>query len=153
MESLTVRPCSVAEIEDAPNIDALLAEYAVECALVGLPQPAPHWDTYRRLEQSGAFHVLGAFLGGELVGILTMVVNAMPHYSARIAVSESYFVTAAARRSGAGTALRLAAEGCAQSHGAKALLISAPAGGKLDRVMQFRDDYTLSNCVYLKVLP
>ena len=51
----TVRPCTVADLERAPNCDALLAEYTAESAIPELGPTVRHADLaqYKAMEASG----------------------------------------------------------------------------------------------------
>ena len=49
-----IRPSTVAEIEASPAFANLLAEYAAESAIKGMPEPAAKLETYRQLEAAGA---------------------------------------------------------------------------------------------------
>jgi GNAT superfamily N-acetyltransferase len=146
---IAIRPITVAQFFDAPNCDALLAEYAAESATEGLPAPEPHRAIYEAMEQSGMFHLIGAFEGDELAGFLVLLVSVNPHYSAVIAVTESYFVASAHRKAGAGLALLHEAEALAAKLGAVGFLVSAPSGGRLAEVLP-RMGYRETNRVFFR---
>lgn len=135
MQSLVVRPCTVAEVFGASNIDALLAGYASESSIAGLPPAVPNRDIYQVLEDSGAMTVLGAFQDDLLVGFLALVVSTNPHYSRTLAVTESYFVAEQFRKTGAGIQLLRAAEDTARAKGAVGILVSSPSEGRLAEVL------------------
>ena len=135
MKLIDIRTISFADIWAASNIDALLAEYAEESSLSGLPTPVPLRDLYELLEQSGSCVLLGAYKGDELVGFLAMVVSMNPHYSQVLAVTESYFVASEHRKTGAGLRLLTAAESLAKAKGAIGILVSAPVQSRLAQVM------------------
>jgi hypothetical protein len=65
---------------------------------------------------------------------------------------ESYFVVAARRKTGAGLTLLREAEREAKARGAVALLISAPARGRLADVLRASRNYDHTNAVFCKVL-
>lgn len=132
------------------NYPALFAEYAAESSTEGLPAPRPDMALYRALHASGCMHTLAAFQDGELVGFLVMLAHQNPHYGVVLAVAESYFVAAAHRTGGAGLRLLRAAENHAQSLGAAGMFLSAPAGGKLERMMQASSAYRHSNTVFFR---
>lgn len=135
MQSVTIRPATVAEVFAAPNVDELLAEYASESSIAGLPSAVPNRDLYAGLEATGFMQVIGAFDGDLLVGFLVLVVTINPHYSQVLAVTESYFVTAKYRKAGAGLQLLALAEAIAKQKGAVGMLVSAPVESRLARVM------------------
>lgn len=149
--TLTTRQCTIAEIEHAPNIAALLAEYAVESSIGGLPHPAAKMDIYRHLESVGAIYPIGAFLDDMLVGFITILSPVNAHYGIRIAVAESFFVAKEYRKTGAGIKLRKAAEAHAKEIGSCGLLISAPIGGYLAEVLPHAG-YTETNRVFFRNL-
>lgn len=151
----TVRPCTVADLECAPNCDALLAEYEAESAIPELGDTVRHADLgqYKALEAAGVLHMLGAFNeAGEIIGFLTMVVAPLPHFGGRLVAStESVFVTASERRGGPGLDLLREAERLAADRGAIGILVSAPVGGRLERVMS-RAAYRETSRVFFRGL-
>lgn len=145
-----MRKSSIAELEAAPNIHALLDEYAAECALKGLPHPAARAETYKNIEKTGMLHVFAAFLDGLVIGYITVLYSNLPHYEIPIAVSESYFVSKAYRNTGAGLALRRATEKLAEELGSPALLMSALTGSVLAEILEKSHDYEDANRVFIK---
>jgi GNAT superfamily N-acetyltransferase len=146
-----IRHCTVAEVMAHPDMPALLAEYASESAIEGLPTPAPSVEDYLTLERSGATFLLGAFHDGALIGFVFVLVYRNPHYSAKIGVSESLFVARAHRKTGAGLALLRTAEHVAEERGAHGLLVSASHRSALCKVLP-GTGYTQSNAVFFKAL-
>ena len=146
---LTIARSSVAAIAGAAEFAALAAEYAAEAAIDGLPPPAAKMETYRQLEATGILHAFGARLDGSLVGFITLLAPVLPHYGVPIAVSESFFVAAAHRRTGAGLGLLHAAEDEARALGSPGLLVSAPFGGRLFEILP-RRGYVETNRVFFK---
>jgi GNAT superfamily N-acetyltransferase len=140
---------SIAALEAAPNMPDLLAEYASEAAIDGLPPPYPKWEAYRTLETAGLLHVLSATVGDELAGFITVLAAPLPRYSAPVATSESFFVARAHRKTGAGLKLLRAAEDKARDLGSSGLLVSAPSGGTLAQVLP-RVGYAETNRVFFK---
>ena len=88
---LVVGPATVAEVEAAPNIAALFAEYADESLVKGLPAPSAKWGVYRGLEAGGLLFPYTATVAGQLVGFITVLVSLLPRYSQPLAVAESFF--------------------------------------------------------------
>ncbi len=150
---LVIKDCTIAELEAAPNIHALLDEYAAESSpsIKGLPRPLAKADTYKHLENAGAINVIGAWLDNFLIGYIITVAPIMPHYSVRMAVSESFFVLKEYRKTGAGLKLLHAAEDWAKDSGALGILVSSPTGGDLANVLP-RIGYTETNRVFFRSL-
>jgi GNAT superfamily N-acetyltransferase len=132
---MSVQESSVAEVTGAPNFADLAIEYAGESAIDGLPPPAAKMATYRHLEAVGMLHVFSAINDGELVGFITVLAPVLPHYGVPVAVSESFFVARAHRKTGAGLRLLRLAEQKARALGSPGLLVSAPFEGDLCRVL------------------
>ena len=151
--SLVIRKCSISELEVAPNISILLDEYAAESAplIKGLPRPLAKIDTYKHLESIAAIHTIGAFFHDLLIGYIIILAPIMPHYSVRIAVSESFFVLKEYRKTGAGLKLLRSAEEWAKEVGGFGILVSSPFGGDLAEVLP-RVGYTETNRVFFRSL-
>ncbi|WP_178084351.1 GNAT family N-acetyltransferase [Pseudomonas sp. F(2018)] len=146
-----IRPCTVAEVEAAGTLQLLLAEYGAESSMPELGQVSASFETYRAMEAAGALHIIGAF-GPELVGLASVLVYGLPHYAGRrVCAMESFFVAPGARRSGAGLKLLRAAEHLARELGAAALMVSAPAAGRLAVVLP-RSGYREANRVFIRGL-
>jgi GNAT superfamily N-acetyltransferase len=147
----TIRICTIAEIEQCGALPELLAAYGEESSISELGEVNPCFETYRAMEASGVLHIVGAFAPG-LVGLASLLVYGLPHYSGRrICAMESFFVAAAARRGGTGINLLRAAEARARELGATALMVSAPVDGRLASVLP-RSGYRETNRVFLKGL-
>lgn len=129
-------PITIAAFFAHRDTPGLLEAYARECSIEGLPRFNPHQDLYEAIERAGALHMLGAFHEERLIGFLVMLVSMNPHYSVPLAVTESWFVAPEQRKTGAGLELYGTAKHLARDFGAKAMFVSAPAGGKLAGVMQ-----------------
>jgi hypothetical protein len=147
--SVVIRRCSVAEVEQNENFPALAREYAAESAIHGLPPPDEKIASYRLIEQSGCFHCYGTFLGNLLIGFVAVLTPVIPHYGIAITVCESFFVGQAHRKSGAGIKLLRAAEAHAREARSPGLLVSAPYGGRLARVLPHLG-YRETNRVFFK---
>ena len=147
--NLIVRHCTISEMEAAPNIMELLEEYAAESSISGLPHPSAKVDMYKHLEIMGEIYPIGAFLGDMLIGFITVLAPVLPHYSARVAVAESFFVSKEYRSSGAGLKLLHAAQNRTKEANACGLLVSAPLGGDLAEVLP-HVGYTETNRVFFR---
>lgn len=132
---VTIKACPLADIiGDAGFID-LHRDYAKECAIAGLPPPDEKLAAYGAIAQSSLFTVYGAFIEDRLIGFMAVLTPVIPHYGIAIAIAESLFVGAAFRSSRAGLALIRTAERHAQDAGSPGLLLSAPSGGRLARLL------------------
>lgn len=151
MAVLTITKNTIAELEAAPQLTALLDEYAAECAIDGLPHPKAKMEMYRELERLGALYTIGAWLGDELIGFVTILAPTLPHYGVCVAANESFFVAAAHRSTGAGDKLLDAAEARALDVGSPGLLATGPEGGVLVKVLP-RRGYKKTGAVFFKRL-
>lgn len=151
LPSCMIKQVTADELSGDPKFMGLIAEYADESAIEGMPEPDYQLGMYKHLELLGHFHMFAAYVEGELIGFLTMVDTVLPHYGKRVATVESYFVAKAHRKGGPGLDLLRAAEWLAKALGAVGILLSAPRGGKLARVMP-KAKYKHTNEVFFKEL-
>lgn len=148
-----VRPITAAEAFDSPTFVALCDEYRGESLrnprmLGALPDRA--W--YERCIDAGLLHPLGVFVGEELAGLCAVLITPVPHYDGRrIATTETLFVAEAHRASGAGLKLLRAAEQVARDNGVDGLYVTAPSGGRLERILPHAG-YTETNRVFHREL-
>jgi GNAT superfamily N-acetyltransferase len=145
-----IKQCTVDEFFAHPGASALLAEYAAESAIAGMPTPNPNAERYAVLVQAGAAVPLVAFDGDDMLGFLVLLVALNPHYSAVIGVVESIFVASARRKTGAGLRLLREAENLAQSRGAVGFLVSAPLGGRFAEVLEAHGAYRETNRIFFR---
>lgn len=148
---ITVRRCAFAEIEHSPNFPALLAEYDAESGIRDLGAPNPKLATYRMMESAGLGFFIGAFDGILLRGFLIVLVVELPHFSKRVATSESFFVASESRAGGTGLRMLAMAEEIAAEQGAEGILVSAHTGGRLELVLP-RVNYIETSRVFFKSL-
>jgi len=146
--NISIRPCTVAEIERAPY---LIAEYGAESTISGIGPQCPQFETYSKLEAAEIIHITGAFCGDELVGFVIVLASVLPHYGKLIATTESLFLAKAYRKGDAGIKLVHAAEDRALAVGAIGILISAPAGSQLEKILP-HIGYAHSNTVFFRKL-
>lgn len=151
MEQAIIKRCTLDDLVDAPNWTALLDEYGAESAMDGLGSQNMQLDTYRAMEASGVLHMVGAWVGDELAGVISAVISPLPHYGKLICISESFFVASAHRKSGAGTLLRREIECIGEEHGAAGVLMTAPKGSRLAKVLPLCG-YRHTNEVFFKPL-
>lgn len=130
-----IQRSTVAEVEAYPEFPALVAEYAAESANEALGAVNPQMGTYRGMEAAGVLHALSATLEGKLIGLLFLLTPVLPHFGRKAGVAESFFVVSAHRNTGAGLRLLALAEEVAAEQGARGVMVSAPEGGVLQRVM------------------
>lgn len=133
--ALEVKRCKLVDIEAEAELPALLAEYGEESANDEIGPVSPHIPTYRAMEAAGLFDAFSARLDDRLIGFLFLLTPVLPHFGRLVGVTESYFVAAAHRKTGAGTLLRRAAEVTARTKGAAGIMFSAPVGGVLELVL------------------
>jgi GNAT superfamily N-acetyltransferase len=138
-------------VSGQPTFDALLSEYADECRLKDLPEPACQRDVYRAMEKAGIMCTMAAFNDKALIGFSTILISVLPHYGVLMATTESLFVHPDHRSSGAGLQLIHRAENLAIDRGAAGLLVTAPVGGTLSKVLP-RLGYTDTNTVFFRRL-
>ena len=150
---LEIRHCAVEEFFAHPDSSVVLAEYAAESGVDGLPPPHPHKPTYLMLEQAGSLRVIAAHQGERMVGFITLLIYLNPHYSALIGVSESFFVRPEYRKTGAGMRLLRYTEAAAGEAGAVGLLMSAPKDSRLADVLDALDDYREAHRIFFRPLP
>ncbi len=147
---MKIERTTVVALEAYPSFPALVAEYAVESAIEGMPPPQARVVQYRDLEAKGVLAVFGAVTDeGELAGFISVLAAPLPHYGMSVAVSESFFVAKAHRASMAGLKLLVAAEQLAEQIRSPGLLVSAPFGGKLAELLP-RCGYAETNRVFFK---
>lgn len=128
---MIVRLGEMAELQRAENFPALLAEYAEESAVKGMPPVSAKMATYDRLEITGALHVYIALEEEKLVGFLILLVPVMPHFGVAVTTGDSFFVAKEYRRTLAGLKLMIAAEHMAAKLKSPGVFLSAPYRGKL----------------------
>lgn len=131
MEQVTISRRTIAEIEQAPNIADLLAEYGRECSISGMPAHCAQWAMYRQMESSGVLRVIAAHAGSTLIGAAFVIINVVPHYGVMTAITESIFVASDYRRGTTGLKLLTAVEELAIESGAAGVFVSAPYGSRL----------------------
>lgn len=133
---IEIRKCTVAEVEQQPNFSELLGEYAKALVVKGAPPAKAKMELYYQLEKSGSFQAFGAFVYGQMIGFVTVLVTVLPHYGVAMAMTESYFVIESFRGgTNAGKLLLKAAEKYAKKRGSPCLLVSAPSQGDLAKVL------------------
>mgnify|MGYP005608328559 FL=1 len=152
MLNVQIRKCTVGDVEQCDALAGMLSAYGRESSIPEIGESCANMAMYHMLEASGALHILGAFVDGQLVGMASLMINQLPHYAGRtVAVTESLFVAPEHRPGGTGMQLLRAVEAYAKDKGAVALLVSAPSGGRLTKVLP-RSGYRESNQVFVRGL-
>lgn len=145
-----LRVATLDELLQHKDFEGLVAAYAEECAMAGMPPPKPDLDMYARMEAAGLMRVILAEQGVELQGFAVVLVSTIPHYSEVLGVTESIFVARSARAGGTGWRLVKFIEKVVADEGAIGLLISAPVASRLADVLFAADDYGHTNVVFFK---
>ena len=129
-----------------------LSEYERESALPELGKINPNWKLYEMLENGGAMQTFAAFENGKMVGFATVMIYEVPHYSKKVATTESIFVALEWRPVGVGTVLMKHIEDFARKAGCHVFFYSAPVHSQIDKLLSFRKKGRHSNNVYLVTL-
>ena len=145
-----LRVATLDELLQHKDFEGLVAAYAEECAMAGMPPPKPDLDMYARLEAAGLMRVVLAEQGDELLGFAVVLISTIPHYSQVLGVTESIFVAQKARAGGTGWRLVKKIEQVVASEGAIGLLVSAPVGGRLADALFASPEYRHTNVVFFK---
>lgn len=146
---IAIKAVRVSEILDS---EALIAEYAAECSIPAIGEINPHRELYALMEKSGLMTCFMAYDGDHKVGFSILLMPVLPHYSKKVATSESIFIAKAIRRSGAGVRLRRAVKDHAKDAGCVGILWSAPAGGKFERLLESSKSCQRTNAVFYESL-
>lgn len=123
---------------------ALIAAYAAECSLPEIGPVSPQGEMYAAMERSGVNQWFVAEVGG-IVGFASVLVCLLPHYGTTVATVESLYGKH-------GLELMQAVEEYAKECGCVAILYSAPAGGRLEKLLSLKRNYRQSNTVFAKSL-
>ena len=146
--SAITQKCTIADLEAEPNFVELVAEYAAECSIEGLPEPRGKLDLYKSIEGAGMMHAYAAHVDGVLVGFADVIATVNPHYGIVLATTETLFVTKDARSTGAGGQLIACAKQLAREVGSPGLFLVAPVGSVLAEVLVGRKDCIETNRVF-----
>lgn len=133
-----IRPISYADILDSPNSKELMDEYAAECSSPELGRINPNREMYAVLENSGGFQAFGVYDGDILIGFACVLVYVLPHYSVKIATTESIFISDKYRNSGLGDELMDIVEFHAREVGCEKFIYSAPVGSRFSKLLGYR---------------
>lgn len=143
---IEIKPCRSSDILGDAD---MIAEYASESSITHMPPINAQADMYAMLETSGAMRCYGAYKDGVMVGFATVLTSVLPHYGALTSITESIFIIKKHRKSGAGMALIRHIENDSADRGSVGLLVSAPSGGSLSKVLP-HVGYEHTNEVFFK---
>ena len=128
----------VEEILNANNAKYLFDEYAKESKSGTVSTVVkPDIEGYKQLEELGVLDCVGAFDDEKLVGFVVSITSNMYHYSTFCTVIESQFVLKEYRKEGTWKKLLDLAEEQAKKRGSTNLFMTAPVGGRLDKIAKF----------------
>ena len=148
-EAIVIRATTVAEMQALAG--RLMADHWAE-ATDGKQGLDIDWVRYQVLEDAGLLVVLSAWDLEEIVGyVVTVAVNRIHAKSAGALTIEAIYVVGEYRKSG--LAMRLLHETEAEARerwGEAQVVISAPVGGQLDRLMRGLKNYHHRETVYMR---
>lgn len=135
--TVEIRQITIAQLFEADGFDAVCAAYCSEANRnASLPGAAPDRARYEGLEAAGMLATIGAFQAYKLVGLAIILITPVLHFEGKtIATTESIFMLQAHRKGGAGADLLAASKDLAKRQGCTGLYVSAPVGGRLERVL------------------
>lgn len=143
--------CSFPELETMTGIEQVRDEYAEESRIEGFPEPIPHLDSYRAMDNSGIITVFAALEGHLTVGFAIVLCSVLPHYSKAVAHLESFFVRKDYRKTGAGHALYAECRTRAQEIGAVAFMASAKVGSGMQMFMKSKKRCQITHEIFTEV--
>lgn len=144
-----VRVSSFTEQFASPQFQALVASYAEESKLEGLPYPEADEEHYISKEADGAMRLLCAFDGDELLGFVVVLVFTVPHYSTMVANIESIYAYPE-HRARVGVMLKRAAEFEAKRMGAIGLFINAAIGSRWHAALSGSKNYRATHTSFFR---
>ena len=127
----TIKPITVAEILDDSRFRLLAREYAAESRPSGMPPAKVDFAVYAAMVESGTLKAFGAYADDDLVGFISVLIGPSFHYSAQLAVIESFYVLNAHRRFGTAFRLMQSAEDWAKEMGCTVMIATAPIDGRM----------------------
>lgn len=139
---ITVNHTKFSTIANSPDFMSLVSEYEIESANDEIGPVSPQIQTYLSMEDAGVLHAFEAKNNDQMIGFYLLLTPVLPHFGKKVGVTESYFVSAKYRKTGAGIRLLKIAEQFAKNDGCEGILVSAPVGGQLEKVMcksKYRD--------------
>jgi GNAT superfamily N-acetyltransferase len=149
---ITVKKIAYRELDCLPEFHRIIDEYTAESAVEEMLPIKTNVDLYNRLHEAGSLTTLAAYDDELLIGYANFIMTPNLHYSKTVAGTESFFVKAEYRKTGAGIVLLKEMEKLAKEMGAVAFLVSAPTDSKLSTVMDKNKAYKETNKVFFRSL-
>ncbi len=128
---------------------SLIAEYAKDCLMDGYN---PQEQIYDAMDKAGMLYCFGAYIEGQLVGFVSIVVSTMPHNGKKIAVGESIFALPEYRKYGIGLQLIQKARDFAEENGCDLIVYTPRIGSAFDKVLEHRDSCIKTHVQYTEWL-
>lgn len=135
--NVELRRITIAQLFESQGFEDVCAAYCAESNRnESLAGSAPDRARYEALEQAGILQTIGAFDACNIVGLAIILMTPVPHFAGKtVATTESIFMLSEYRKAGAGANLLSAAKSLAKDCGCSGLYVSAPSGGRLERVL------------------
>jgi GNAT superfamily N-acetyltransferase len=149
---IAIREMSFCELHERPEWPSLQEEYSQESSVPDMGPTKVDLLMYKKMSDVGALKTFVAFDDDQAIGYINFVVSPNLHYSKPIGSTESFFVKASHRDTGAGMVLLRGAEKCAKSLGAVAFLVTAPICSKLRLILEKSKSYKETNIVFFRSL-
>ena len=149
---ISITKMTYAELEANSDFDALVTEYGKESCIEGMPEHNRDSAMYNTLEKAGVFQAFGAYDNDTLIGFIVVLVSNNPHYGKVIGTIESFFVSKAKRKTGAGLKLLRISEIFCKEFGAVGLFLSTPVESQLAKTMEKLSPYKETNRVFFRSL-
>lgn len=157
-----IRPTTAAELRQKAG-HLILQHWSEVGRDVGIEAPRIDWPRLELLDQNGFLLAVAAWDGDRMAGYFVGVLNNHTHDRDDVCLqsdrlfdgivdSDSFFVSEGYRKSGLARRLLQEAEEIARARGARHLLMSAPAGERLERMLQGMHDYRHRETVFCKEL-
>ena len=145
---MQIIPVSYAEVLDEGH--KLFEGYAAECSIPEIGKTDPQREIYFAMERNGVAQCFGVY-AEKLVGFASLLISVLPHYGKKVAVVESIYVDPEYRPF-VGKDMLLELEDYALKAGCVAILYSAPAGSRFEKMLSLRKQYRRTNSVFTKAL-
>lgn len=146
--TVELRRTTITQLFESTGFDAVCAAYCAESNRnASLAGSAPDRVRYEVMEQAGMLHAMGAFDACQLVGLAVILITPVLHFEGKtVATTESIFMLPDYRKA-AGARLLAAVNALAKDCGCAGLYISAPSGGRLERILP-RSGFVETNRVF-----
>lgn len=121
---------------ESPGFQETVAEYQAETQNPGIGIPEIQFDRYKELNATGSIKCVGAFEGGELVGLAHVTFARSQHYPFPIASIESFYLRKSFRKGMNGLKFLRAVKKMVKASGAPGLVFMAPPGSDYDKLCE-----------------